>query len=145
MFKKSSKTKHISALIASRIVAHKRSGKNLVYLTESAGAFFLALGEIVHVHGRAEFKLIAERALTLEEAHDVLVNVFHIDAEVSAQAPVVTSVSASAATEILLLEIAKPVAAEYSEKISIGTIESPYFSTKDIFLSHQKTRGPNLN
>lgn len=138
MFKKSSKIKHVSALTASRIVAHKRSGKNLVYLTESAGAFFLTLGEIVHVHGQAEFKLIAEKPLTLEEAHDVLINVFHVEASVSAAV-------APSSTETLLLEIAKPVATEYSEKVSIGTIESPYFSTKDIFLSHQKTRGPNLN
>lgn len=138
MFKKAPKLSTFSALSASRIIAHKRSGNALVYLTQNGEAFFLTFGEIVHSHTGSQFKFIAEKALSLEEVQDVLINIFNITPSGD-----VSGVSSEEKTDIILLESAGPIVTAYPEFVKVFAVESPYFSTKDIFLSVQKTRGPN--
>lgn len=117
------------------MVAHKQSGNVLVYLTESSGAYFLSFGEIVNGKNGAQFKLVGQKILTVEQVHHVLATVFN-------NSPERTS---SETQETILLEVAKNLNVEYAELVNAVSKESPYFDTKNIFLSVQKTRGPNLN
>jgi hypothetical protein len=136
-----SKLSPYSALTTSRIIAHKRSGNALAYLSQNGDSFFLTFGEIVNSRTGSHFRLIAEKPLTIEEAHEVLIKIF----KVSDEAADVTGAHSGPVSEILLLEVSKALDIEFTELVSKVSQASPYFPTKDIFLSYQKTRGPNLN
>lgn len=130
--------KHLSSLTTSRILAHKRSGNVLAYLTQVGEAFFLTFGEVVNGRSGIEFKLIAEKNLTAEQAHDVLINIFNV----SGTNTTAKTSAAPISDEPILLEVTK-VLNTYEEPADVYSIESPYFSTKEIFLSTQMTGAPN--
>ncbi len=131
------KLSHQSALTTSRIIAHKRSGNALVYLAQEGSTFFLRFGRITDGGGTgSHFRPIAEKPLTPSEAHEVLINIFHVSDSEKVSVP-------AESTQTILLEVAKVLDIPYTEFVGNVSIESPYFPTKEIFLSYQKTRGPN--
>jgi hypothetical protein len=137
--------KHFSSLSTARILAHKRSGNVLAYLTQNGEAFFLTFGKIVTGRYGQEFKLIGEKMLTASQAHDVLVNVFGVVSSAAAERDAKAGQTANEAAEPILLEVAKVLHTTYEELIKVSSIESPYFSDREVFLSTQKTNAPNLN
>lgn len=113
-----------NTLTASRIIAHKRSGEALVYLTQTGDTFLLSYGKLIE----NKFQLIAEKSLTAIEAHEVLISLFGIKEK----------------SETILLEVKKVLNTAYAVVADVLPIESPYFPTKEIFLSHQMTGAPNF-
>lgn len=106
-----------------RIVATKRHGNDVVFLVEAGTSFILTYAEIEG----ARLKVLGQKALTAEQAEYALSTIF---AETKAPEPI-------------LLEIASACDSHCFEILDSIPTTSPFFSELEIFLSHQKTRGPN--
>jgi hypothetical protein len=130
--------KTFTALSTTRTIASKRYGNNVVFLAQSDSAFYLSFVEIVTDKNGPRLKLLAQKTLTAEEAHAVLISIFN---QTDAGTTTAASVS-DAQSDILLLEIALPEVI-FDIPADIDSVESPYFQTKDFFLSSQKTNAPN--
>lgn len=108
-----------------RVVATKRLGNDVALLVEAGSTFILTYGQI----DGAKFKALGQKVLSAEEAKIALSTIF---ANVSTPEPI-------------LLEIASHCDSVCFEVLDTATVASPFFSELEIFLSHQKTRGPNLS
>ncbi len=106
-----------------RVVATKRLGNDVAFMVEHGSAFILTFGQIED----GKFRLLGQRTLTADEAKLALSTIF-------ANTP---------APKPILLEIASKCDSVCFEILDNAPIASPFFSELKIFLSHQKTRGPN--
>ncbi|MFA6050382.1 MAG: hypothetical protein WC761_04265 [Candidatus Paceibacterota bacterium] len=111
-----------------RIIASKRHGNDVAFLVEAGQAFILTYGQIVLDGSGTRLKILGQKPLTADEAQYALKTIF---AEAKAAEPI-------------LLEIASKCDSVCFETIDSSTVVSPFFSELEIFLSHQKTRGPNM-
>lgn len=133
-----------------KILIHKSDGKNLVLLRQVGSSYFLVLAEIKkHQHtvsghnrqlgffGRNSYpaiNVLAEREVTKEEAFAIYTQIAQ-----SVQEPV------AASKEILLTSTKTSESAKsVIEKETPTPLVSPYFPTKEIFLSSQPTRAPAM-
>lgn len=116
----------------SRIVASKRHGNNVVFLTEADGSFILSFGEIISNKNGTRLKIIARKALTIEEVKTALITIFNTECNIRDECK-----------DTVLLEVPKQKAKSYEEPKKVRFNTSPYFSLKDIFLGVQMTRAPN--
>ncbi len=107
-----------------RVVATKRCGNDVALLVEHGASYVLTYGEIED----GKFRLLGQKTLTPEEAKLALATFF-------ANTP---------APEPILLEVTSLCDSSCFEILDTATVASPFFSELEIFLSHQKTRGPNL-
>jgi len=108
-----------------RIIASKRHGNDVAFLVEAGQAFILTYGQIIE---GSRLKILGQKTLTAEQAEYALKTIF---------AETVT-------VEPILLEVASRCDSVCFETVDSATIVSPFFSELEIFLSHQKTRGPNM-
>jgi len=145
-------------LTTNKILAHKRSGKNLVLLTQVETSFFLVFAHVVSARKTSSLKVLAERELSHEEMLAVYMQMTErrsfpkalslsgapLSEPHASRGAVASAAATYDASAILLLETPKAQAAPTSADPVARPIISPYFPTKDIFLSIQKTRGPNL-
>lgn len=107
-----------------RVVASKRHGNDVVFLVEHGSAFILTYGQIEG----SELRVLGQKTLTSEQAKLALSTVF-------ANTP---------AREPILLEAVSKCDSICFEILDSVPVASPFFSELEIFLSHQKTRGPNI-
>lgn len=106
-----------------RIVASKRHNDDVAFLVEAGSVYIFSFGRVLD----SGLRILGQKVLSLDEALFVLQTVF---TEGSKQSPI-------------LLETTRVCNFECNEILSREEIVSPYISTLEIFLSHQKTRGPN--
>lgn len=114
----------------SRILASKRWGNNVVFLSETAEGFVLSAGEINGVN----LRIIAKRVLTLLEAKQALVTIFAVSENIAEEKSEST----------ILLEIPKEDSEAPSILKKITGFVSPYFSKDLSFFVTQPTRAPSL-
>lgn len=144
-------------LTTDKILAHKVNGKNLILLTQVEQAYFVVVGHVSRGFLRkASFQILAQKQISFAEAIELYARLTgssyygsaHADA---AQLPETASQGADQASaastekfvsEILLLE--QPIKRSAPRVVIAAQrpTPSPYFPTKDIFLSVQKTRAP---
>lgn len=128
---KSLKLQQNTGLTTSKIIASKRWGNNVVFLTETCGAFVLSAGEIVSSISGSRLRIIAKRVLTLEEANNALSTIFVAE-------------NATQNSEAILLEIPEIKSETFVKSKNVRPFESPYFSKDLSFFVSQLTRAPNL-
>ena len=147
-----------------KILAHKVHGKNLILLKQVGASYFVLLAQVIRAKkgifsafrefgatsSQSSFKILAQREVSIEEA-EALYAAFTATDSNSTQPKTTLALSSGAVTpadqtinsDVLLLtgstESSKPIA----QKVTLRPTPSPYFPTKDIFLSVQKTRAPS--
>ncbi len=123
-----------------KILAHKRNGDSVVFLTQADSSFFLIFARLVGGKKGMTIKVLAKKELSPEEAEIALKKL----TEGSPVAYLTTSVSSIAPCEAILLENPKSDDISYTKETkALKPTLSPYFPTKEIFLTKQKTRGPD--
>jgi hypothetical protein len=120
-------------LTTNNIIAHKKVGKNLVWITQVDSSYFLIFAQVVK---NSSIKILAEKKISYEE---MLVIYQQLTSKILALG---TGVQQS--TEIFLLEAPKTEEIYVKEKESFVRVVSPYYPTKEIFLSTQMTGAPNV-
>lgn len=121
-----------------KILAHKRNGNHLVLLTQEAGSFFLIFARVIG-KGDLNIKILAKKELSFEEAEIALMRLLE-----SAPVAQLEGSTASDIGEVILLEDTSAKIPDTAEVVETHElIVSPYFPTKEIFLSHQMTCAPN--
>lgn len=130
---KSLKLQQNTGLTTSKIIASKRWGNNVVFLTETCGAFVLSAGEIVSSISGSRLRIIAKRVLTLEEANNALSTIF-------AEA----NTTQNSEAEAILLEIPEIKSETFVKSENVKPFVSPYFSKDLSFFVSQLTRAPSL-
>jgi len=115
--------------LSRKIIATKRLGNDVALLVQAGSVFILSYGQIVTDIYGSDLKILAQKVLTAEEAQVALATIF-------ADAP--------AKSEPILLEVASNCEALYTVSADVAPIVSPFLSKTEIFLTHQKTRGPNI-
>ncbi len=129
-----------------KILAYKRNGNSVVFLTQADSSFFLIFARLVGGKGGMTVKVLAKKELSPEEAEIALVKLQE-GSPVAYLSPVLSSAGASQDIqdcEALLLENPKTDAIPYVKEVkALKPTLSPYFPTKEIFLTQQKTRGPD--
>jgi hypothetical protein len=120
-------------LTTQNIIAHKKIGKNLVWLTQVESLYFLVFAQIVK---GTSIKILAEKKLS------------HAEMVLAYQQLTHQTLSLSSGTyessEILLLEAPQTESVNSKLKETFNKVLSPYFPTKEIFLSSQMTGAPNM-
>jgi len=152
-------------LTKTTILAHTLQGKNLVFLTQVENSFFLVFAQAVKSWRKTSLKVVTEKQLTLAEAKAVFAR-FTQDTDtapvksasatgtssetlaiaapsIGAPAATVRSDVSGYASDILLLEAPKKLQTKTAQPKQKAALQSPYFPTKDIFLSTQQTRAPS--
>ena len=120
-------------LTTNNIIAHKKVGKNLVWIAQVESSYFLVFAQIVK---NSSIKILAEKKLSYEE---MLVVYQQLTSKTLA-----LETATKQSTEIFLLEAPKTEEVYVKEKESFVKVVSPYFPTKEIFLSTQMTGAPNI-
>ena len=120
-------------LTTNNIIAHKKVGKNLVWIAQVESSYFLVFAQVVK---GSSIKILAEKKLSYEE---MLVVYQQLTSKT-----LVLSTTVKQSTEIFLLEAPKTEEVYVKEKESFVKVVSPYFPTKEIFLSTQMTGAPNI-
>lgn len=134
-----------------KILAHKRNGNSAVFLTQADSSFFLIFARLVGGKKGMTIKVLAKKELSPEEAEIALKKltegapVAYLAPASLSPAPFSTSTSTVAQPcEALLLENPKSDDILYTKEIkALKPTLSPYFPTKEIFLTHQMTCAPN--
>ena len=144
-----------------KILAHKVHGKNLILLKQAGSSYFVLLAQVIRakkgifsafgaLSAQSSLKILAQREVSIEEAQ-ALYTAFTITDSNSTETQTtlalsgeVTPADQTISSDVLLLtgstEEVKPIA----PKVTLRPTPSPYFPTKDFFLSVQKTRAPSF-
>lgn len=143
-------------LTTDKILAHKTHGKNLIMLTQVESSYFFVVAQVVK----------ARSLFSKKSATGTLKTIFQkqvSEAEAAAIFNELTGVNSSPTTSgVLLLSSATQTPQNSVQEITLlleGAVQktetstpverpqpiiSPYYPTKDIFLSVQKTRAPAI-
>lgn len=142
-----------------KILAHKAHGKNLILLTQVESSYFFVVAQVVTAksifsrkNSRGQLKAIFQKQVSETEALAIFNEITGAKATeasttngpllLSENSTVAKATLSSDEAIILLLE-GKTQKIEVAPEVSKPQpIVSPYFPTKDIFLSVQKTRAP---
>ncbi len=124
-------------LTTNKIIAHKKVGKNLVWLTQVESSYYLVFAQIVQGRKVSTFKIVAQKELSHEEMLVVYQQLTYKTLSLSSGA-------SYDASEILLLETSKVKECVSECKKTYVSVTSPYYPTKEIFLSSQMTGAPNV-
>lgn len=144
-------------LTTDKILTHKVHGKNLILLTQVESSYFFVVAQIVKTkslfskktakNAGGTLKTIFKEQVSEAEALAIFNELTgaHQPSETSSALllPTSTQIANTSSQEIILLlegTVQKSEAKAPAEKPR--TVVSPYFPTKDIFLSVQKTRAP---
>ncbi len=120
-------------LTTHNIIAHKKVGKNLVWIAQVESSYFLVFAQVVK---NASIKILAEKKLSYEE---MLVVYQQLTSKTLA-----LGTTSKEPAEVFLLEAPRTEEVYTKEKESFVRVVSPYFPTKEIFLSTQMTGAPNV-
>ncbi len=145
-------------LTTDKIIAHKTSGKNLVLLTQVESSYFLVLTQIISGKkgARGSLKTIFQKQLSQAEAFAIFTELSGLGVQNSTASnsssysngtlllSEQTASSTTSSTEQIVLLLEGSVQSDTVEtpQATFKVVVSPYFPTKDIFLSVQKTRAP---
>lgn len=143
-----------------KILAHKVHGKNLILLKQVASSYFVVLAQVTKTKKSifralsgidsqaSSVKILAQREVSIEEAQ-VIFAAFAEAGKAPTSVPVVLALSGDTtpadqtiSSDVLLLAGSSAEEKPAPQKAALKPTVSPYFPTKDIFLSVQKTRAP---
>ncbi len=148
-------------LTTDKILAHKTHGKNLILLTQVESSYFFVVAQVVATksifsrkNSRGQLKAIFQRQLSESEAFAIFNELTgtHTTSHNTTPEPLLLSDDTKAIETTLSNNEAIVLLLEgKTEKIEIvlestqpQPVVSPYFPTKEIFLSVQKTRAPAI-
>ncbi len=147
-------------LTTDKILAHKVHGKNLILLKQVGSSYFVVLAQVTRTKKSvfssltgfgspsSSIKILAQREVSTEEAQAIFTAFAEPgNSPASASSALALSGDATPADQTInsdVLLLAGSVAEEkpVAKKSALKPTASPYFPTKDIFLSAQKTRAP---
>lgn len=135
-----------------KILAHKVHGKNLIFLTQVESSYFLVVSQIVgsYFSKKKTLKTIFQKQLSKSEARAIFAEltgknqneIFLLTAAIVGGDENSTA-HIAAADIVFLLENPKQEIVVTKTTVIQRPIPSPFFKTKEIFLSAQKTRAPS--
>jgi hypothetical protein len=148
-----------------KILTHKVHGKNLILLQQVGSSYFVLLAQVTRakkgIFGvlagltshAPTIKVLVQRQVSTEEAQAIFAafNDSQTTPSTGGAKPAALALSGVGAavpadqtinSDVLLLATPVTEAAHAPQKSSPKPTPSPYFPTKDIFLSAQKTRAP---
>lgn len=143
-------------LTTDKILAHKTHGKNLILLTQVESSYFFVVAQIVNTkslfsrkNSKGTLKTIFQKQVSELEALAIFAELSGIKTthtvsdnnEPLLLASTNTTISSTEAVTLLLEGTVQKAETKAPTK-KLRPITSPYFPTKDIFLSVQKTRAP---
>lgn len=143
-------------LTTDKILAHKTHGKNLILLTQVESSYFFVVAQVVHTkslfsrkNSKGVLKTIFQKQVSEIEALAIfneLSGVKTNKADGENNEPLLlasanTTISSTEAVTLLLEGTVQKTDTKTPES-KPQPVVSPYFPTKDIFLSVQKTRAP---
>lgn len=150
-----------------KILAHKVQGKNLILLKQVGSSYFVVLAQVTRakksIFGAltrsaspsASIKVLAQREVSAQEAQAIFTAFNDSQATAASNAEAKSIASATLAlsgdttpadqtinSDVLLLAGSVAEEKPIAKKAALKPTASPYFPTKDIFLSAQQTRAP---
>lgn len=149
-------------LTTDKILAHKAHGKNLILLTQVESSYFFVVAQVVkskslfsRKNAKGTLKAIFQKQVSEAEALAIFNELSGSAASAASSQPLLLAdVSATSGGKAHVSDISSDEAVTLLLEGSIQKTEteapttkpqpvvSPYFPTKDIFLSVQKTRAP---
>jgi isocitrate dehydrogenase kinase/phosphatase len=153
-------------LTTDKILAHKTHGKNLILLTQVGSSFFFVVAHVVQSKSffsrksstsRKSLKTIFQRQVSEVEALAIFKELSGINTyaqpstelllsdanSVAAHTYSTNNITSDEAVTLLLVGATQKSEIETTDS-KPKPVVSPYFPTKDIFLSVQKTRAPAI-
>ncbi|MCF7865100.1 MAG: hypothetical protein K9M11_01155 [Candidatus Pacebacteria bacterium] len=149
-----------------KILAHKVHGKSLILLKQVGNSYFVLLAQVTRVKKGlfsafttlgsfspdSSLKILAQREISTEEAQAIYTaftstptdnaTSSNTQTTVLALSGSTTPVDQTINSDVLLLAGSTADEKPVTQKVAFKPTVSPYFPTKDIFLSVQKTRAP---
>jgi hypothetical protein len=154
-----------------KILAHKVHGKNLILLKQVGASYLVLLAQVTRVKkgvfgmfgdfgtssAQSSFKILAQREVSLEEAQAIYTaftttangaskngnsNPTQNQSTLALSGSIIPS-DQTINSDVLLLAGSSVGEKPVAQKVTLRPTPSPYFPTKDIFLSVQKTRAPS--
>lgn len=127
-----------------KILAHTVRGKNLILLTQVESSYFLVFAQTISHQKSQTIRIIAQRELSYEEMAAIYARMTFRPVASLPGSTTPAGNTANASSEVLFLAVPRSKEAPQPAQPATEPIASPYFPTKDIFLSHQMTGAPNL-
>lgn len=146
-------------LTTDKILAHKTHGKNLILLTQVESSYFFVVAQVIQTKSlfsrknskgaKGTLKTVFQKQVSEQEALAIFAELSgtkttHTTSENNAPLLLASADTTISSTEAvtLLLEGAVQKTDTKTPATKPQPVVSPYFPTKDIFLSVQKTRAP---